>query len=197
MTEFDLHLGVQRLSALIAGTTDDDLVKPTPCPAYTVDELIDHIGTTALAFGGAARKERGELSEITPETYKTSPLSGDWRSRIREDLDALANAWAAPDAWDGMTRIATMDVPADQAALVAAEEVTVHSWDLARATGQPFDPDPDLVAAARRMLEPVANPNAPRSDTVPFGPPHPVAADASPLDQVIGLAGRNPAWAPA
>jgi uncharacterized protein (TIGR03086 family) len=193
MTEFDLHLGAQRLSALIAGTADDDLARPTPCPAYTVSDLIDHIGMTAQAFGGAARKERGELSEVSPN-HIPQPLVGDWRSQIAADLDGCADAWAKPGAWDGMTRIAGMDMPANEIGLVAAEEILVHSWDLARATGQRFEADPDLVVAARRMLGSGADPDTPPSDTVPFGPPHPVAADASPLDQVIGLAGRDPAW---
>jgi len=193
MTEFDLHLGAQRLSALIAGTTDDDLTLPTPCPAYTVSDLIDHIGMTALAFGAAARKERSELNEVSPNRVP-QPLAGDWRSRIAADFDVLADAWAAPGAWDGMTRIAGMDMPADEIGLVAAEEILVHSWDLARATGQSFDADPDLIVAARRMLGPGADPDTPRTDTVTFGAPHPVGDDASPLDQVIGLSGRDPAW---
>ena len=32
-------------------------------------------------------------------------------------------------------------MPADVAALVALDEVVVHGWDLARATGQPFEAD--------------------------------------------------------
>ena len=37
-----------------------------------------------------------------------------------------------------MTRAGGIDMPGEIAGMVALEEVLVHGWDLARATGQPF-----------------------------------------------------------
>ena len=50
MTDFDLHLGAHRLAALITGTTDDDLARPTPFSLWheTIVEAFDF--TLAVSF---------------------------------------------------------------------------------------------------------------------------------------------------
>src|SRR3954452_7431336 len=99
MTLIDLGPVAQRTADLVASVSDDDLGKPTPCPDYTVGDLIDHIGGAALAFTAAAIKEplsggaAGDVSRLGP----------DWRTRIPHDVVALAVAWTAPGAWTGMT----------------------------------------------------------------------------------------------
>ncbi|GAB2642821.1 hypothetical protein ABI214_13375 [Prescottella soli] len=62
------------------------------------------------------------------------------------------------------------------------DELVVHAWDLARATGQPFESDPASVEAGREGL---------------YGPVIPIPADAPDLDRLLGYAGRDPRWAPA
>lgn len=195
MDTVDLRPAARRLSALIARVTDDDLRRPTPCPAYTLGDLVDHIGGLALAFGSAAAKD-GKYGDQQP-SGDASRLSGDWRSRIGADLDALARAWRAPGAWEGTTRIAGADAPAEMVGLTATDELVVHGWDVARATGRPYDCEPELLAGARRFLEAFTSPDLPAGPTVPFGPPRPVADGAPELDHVIALAGRDPAWRPA
>src|SRR5216683_1279646 len=109
-TAIDLAPGAQRLAELVARVSDDELVKPTPCPAYTVGDLIDHVSGLARAFTAAARKERGPYVEQTP-SGQAARLEPGWRARIPADLQRLARAWGEPGAWTGMTRIAGMDVP--------------------------------------------------------------------------------------
>ena len=43
-------------------------------------------------------------------------------------------------------------MPGDEAALVALDEVTVHAWDLAVATGQHYDADPAAVEACAEFV---------------------------------------------
>lgn len=181
------------LADLVDSVSDDDLARPTPCPAFTVENLLDHIRTFPLAFAAGARKERGPYNERTP-SLDTAPLAGDWRTEIRRNLEDMAAAWSEPGAWQGMTRIAGMDSPAEMTGRVAAEEVVVHGWDLARAIGADFRPDPAAVAAAREFLDIAANPDNPAGPDVPFGPPTTPPPDASALEQVIALAGRDVDW---
>jgi uncharacterized protein (TIGR03086 family) len=195
-TAVDLGPGAQRLAELVARVTDDELAKPTPCPAYTVGDLIDHVGGFALAFTAAARKELGPYVEQTP-SGQAARLEPGWRARIPDDLQALARAWGEPGAWTGMTRIAGMDSPADMVGLTAADELVVHGWDVARATGQPYDMEPELLDAAQQFLAMFASPDAPAGPEVPFGPSRPVPEDAPPLDRVVALAGRDTVWASA
>lgn len=59
MTSIDLAPAAQRLAGLLSGVPDDLLGAPTPCPAYTLGDLVDHVGGLALAFTASARKELG------------------------------------------------------------------------------------------------------------------------------------------
>jgi uncharacterized protein (TIGR03086 family) len=190
----DLGPAARRLGELVARAEDIELGRPTPCPAYTVGDLIEHVGGLALAFAAAAGKDGGRYAEMTP-AGDASRLPGDWRARIPRDLAAVAAAWADPAAWAGMTRIAGSDGPAEIIGLALADELVVHGWDLARATARPFDCEPEVLDAAESFLGQFASPDAPAGPEVPFGPSRQLAEDACSLDRVIALAGRDPGWA--
>ena len=70
-----------------------------------------------------------------------------------------------------MTWIADMDIPGEMAALAVADELTVHGWDLSRATGQPYDCDPAALNAALSFLGRFASPDAPACRTCRSGRP--------------------------
>jgi uncharacterized protein (TIGR03086 family) len=194
MDSIDLGPAAQQLAQLVSNVTDGQHTAPTPCPQYQVADLVEHIGTMARAFAAAGRKDRGPLTNQQP-AGDAAQLPADWRTRIPADLATLAQAWSGPGAWEGMTRIAGMDSPADMVGATLADELVVHGWDLAQATGQPYQPDPAAVGAARTFLDLFASPDAPAGDDVAFGPSRTTPADATPFDQVLALAGRNPSWA--
>jgi uncharacterized protein (TIGR03086 family) len=195
MDTVDLGPAAQRLADLVARVEDDELGKPTPCPAYTLGDLVQHVGVLALAFAAAANKDRNEYNEEQPPG-DAAKLGVGWRARIPRDLAALAEAWRQPGAWTGMTRIGGGDTPAEVAGLVAADELVVHGWDVARAMGQPYDAEPELVEAARSFLVMFASPDAPAGPDVAFGPSREVTGGAPALDHVLALAGRDVGWAP-
>jgi uncharacterized protein (TIGR03086 family) len=89
-----------------------------------------------------------------------------------------------------------VDLPRDLAGLIVTDELIVHGWDLATATDQPFDAAPALVEAALRFVEPSVA-QAPRGTPGLFGPPVAVPDDALPLERLLCLTGRDPAWRPA
>jgi uncharacterized protein (TIGR03086 family) len=196
MDTVDLGPAAQRLADLLARVTDDELGQPTPCPAYTLGDLIDHVGGLALAFTAAANKDTGSTDVNRAPSGDASRLDQDWRARIPRRLGALAQAWREPGAWTGTTRIAGGDAPAAMVGLTAADELVVHGWDVARATGQPYTCEPELLDAARSFLVQFASPDAPAGPEVPFGPSRPLPGDAPLLDRVIALAGREPGWRP-
>jgi hypothetical protein len=73
----------------------------------------------------------------------------------------------------------------------------VPGWDVARATGQPYACEPELLDAARSFLIQFASPDAPAGPDVPFGPARLLPDDAPLLDRVVALAGRDTGWSPA
>lgn len=189
----DLGPAARRLADLVANVKDDALQRPTPCPAYTLGDLIEHVGGMALAFTAAGRKERNDYTEMTG-AGDAARLGADWRDRIPRDLAALAKTWAEPAAWTGMTRIAGDDSPADVVGLVLADELAVHGWDVARASGQAYACEPGILAAAQKFLQMFASPDAPAGPDVAFGPARILLDEAPLLDRVVGLAGRDPGW---
>ena len=61
MTErLDLGPAAQRMAALIRTIGDDQLDAPTPCPDYSLGDLVDHVGGFAMAFAAAATKDTAE-----------------------------------------------------------------------------------------------------------------------------------------
>ena len=50
----DLAPAAERMAALLAGVDDRLLTAATPCPAYTLGDLVEHVGGLAAAFTAAA-----------------------------------------------------------------------------------------------------------------------------------------------
>lgn len=183
------------LADLVASVTDADLTRPTPCPAYTVADLVDHVGGLTMAFTAAATKTPLE-GEAGP-SGDGSRLELGFRDRIATDLAALAAAWSESSAYDGMTQAGPVELPAPIAAQVALNEIVVHGWDLAVALGTSYDADPAAVEVCLGFVsgfEPPADAPANAADGGLFGPPVAVAATAPTLDRLLGLAGRDPGW---
>jgi uncharacterized protein (TIGR03086 family) len=195
LTVVDLGPAAERMAGLVTNVPDELLDRPTPCQDYSVGDMLDHLAAMAMAFTAAATKQTAGIGDQRPEPH-ASHLPPDWRTRIPRDITGLAEAWREPAAWDGMTRAGGVDMPGEIAGVVALDELVIHGWDLARATGQPFDVDDQSLAAVHTFVSQAANPEneAMRGDL--FGPPVGVPVDAPLLDRVIGLTGRDPEWAP-
>jgi uncharacterized protein (TIGR03086 family) len=189
----ELTPATQAMALLVADIGDDQLAAPTPCPGATVADLLDHVGGLCLAFTGAAGKD--------PETGNQAPsadgsrLDPGWRARIPERLDRLAAAWQDDGAWAGLTKAGGVDLPGEVAGRVAANEVVVHGWDLARATGHEYACEPGVLQAAYEFVQQAVAQNPDGSEGL-FGRPVSVPDDAPLLDRLIGLTGRDPAWRP-
>lgn len=196
----DLGPATRTLADLVRSLDDADLARPTPCPAYSVGDLVDHVGGLALAFTAAATRE--PLGGDGGPSGDGSRLEPGFRDRVAADLDGLARAWADPAAYDGMTQAGPVELPAEVAAMVALNEVVVHGWDLAASLGRPYAADPASVAVCHGFVTSFEPPEggpaeAPADDGGLFGPPVTPHADASDLDRLVAAAGRHPDWTPA
>ncbi|MEV5831951.1 TIGR03086 family metal-binding protein [Spirillospora sp. NPDC052242] len=185
----------RRLAGLLAAIPDSALTMPTPCAGMDLAALLDHVHGLSIAFTRAAAKERPEGGS-QPPTVDAANLAPDWRVRIPEALDELAAAWRVPGAREGMTEAGGVEMPGDVAASVALNEVVVHGWDVARATGQPYDAGTDEVEACLAFVGPSVEESGGAGIEGLFGPAVAVPADAGPLDRLIALTGRDPAWTP-
>ena len=190
MTTPELAPAAAEVARVVAAVRDDQLPGPTPCTGTSVAAMLDHLVGLTTAFRMAAEKVRPDGGP----SADAANLAPDWRTRLPAQLEALATAWRAPGAWEGMTEAGGVTMPASAMGVVALNEVTVHGWDLAAATGQEYRPDPASVQACLEMI-------GDRTDATDepeglFGPVVPVPDDAPLFDRLLGQTGRDPRWTP-
>ena len=178
---------------LVLGTSDDQLTDPSPCTEYTVGDLIHHIGGLTLAFTGAAHKRPVPGSE-QGGTGDASQLETGWRLLIARDLEVLADSWRNPAAYEGDTMAGPVELPGDEAAKVALNELVVHGWDLAVATGQQYAADPTAVRICADFVSPWSTPETADQRGDAFGTVIDVPDDAPALDRLLGMEGRRADW---
>ncbi len=187
----DLHPTATTVAGLVRALPDEALGRPTPCPDYTVGDLLDHVHSFCLGFTAAAKRE---TRDQRPPPGDAARLGDDWRERIPRRLEELAGAWSDPAAWEGMTGIAGLELPGEVAGMIALDELVVHGWDLAVATDQRYVVDPGLLEPLHGFVGGFVGDGPPREGL--FGPPVAVPDDAPVLDRVLGLTGRDPGWQP-
>jgi uncharacterized protein (TIGR03086 family) len=168
-TVIDLKPACTATSALVGDVRDDQLDAPTPCAELTVRDLIAHLDQVARAADAPV------------------PLEPGWRSTIPARLCSVAHEWSDPAAWEGIGGFGLANAVWGRIVLT---EMVVHGWDLARATGRPFelDDEPSLRACLDHVAEFV--PNAPVPQV--WGPPVAVADGAPMIDRIVAITGRMP-----
>jgi uncharacterized protein (TIGR03086 family) len=194
MPEIDIRPAAALMARVLEGVPDDALDAPTPCEGMTLGQLIGHVDGFAQVFTLSARKDLGEMT-ATPPAPDDADLGPGWQQRAAGHLAELGEAWQADDAWDGMTQAGGVDLPGAVAGRVVLDELVVHGWDVAKATGQPFEPDDGHLREIEATVRQLRGDN---DGEVPglFGPAVTVADDAPVLDRVLGLTGRDPSWSP-
>jgi uncharacterized protein (TIGR03086 family) len=168
---------------LVRGIADDTLGAPTPCAEYDVQGLLDHLFEVVVNFQSLAAKEPADFSG----TFGRLATGPGWRDRFETETGKLVDAWAAPGAEEGTT--GQMGMPARTVGAMALLDLTVHGWDLARATGRAFAPDPAVVDELTGVVAELA-PNARRMNV--FGEPVEPPAGASAFERLLAATGRDP-----
>ncbi|WP_328897136.1 TIGR03086 family metal-binding protein [Streptomyces sp. NBC_00236] len=188
----DLGPAARQIAGMLPAIDDARLSGPTPCPDVAVGALLAHVEGLAVAFRDAARKDLGATTDTAP-SVESGVLDGGWRSTLPAALDEMVAAWRSPDAWQGMTRAGSVDLPGEVAGMVALNELVLHGWDLARSTGQPYGAEEAHLRSTLALLADLGD-NPPAGS--PFGPPVPVPDDAPLLDRAVARSGRRPDWQP-
>jgi uncharacterized protein (TIGR03086 family) len=162
----------------LEGVGPDQWVLSTPCEEWTVRDLASHVIDTQ-------RRVLGLLGDpVTP-----ADPDGDLLAQWTEATTALLDAVRDPDrsevevqAFAGPTRFSTL------VGDLACADTVVHTWDLARATGQPETLD---VGAVEHCAGVIAGFGEAMRRPGGFGPPVHCPADADPQSKFLSFAGRS------
>ncbi|MFB9924937.1 TIGR03086 family metal-binding protein [Amycolatopsis halotolerans] len=180
----DLATVLESTSELVAGVSRWDA--PTPCPEWTVRELVNHLVLGHRLFTAALRGDAG--GSLDP---RTSDALGDYPvAAYRDAVAGLLAAFRQPGVLEGTFEVPAGTVPGIAALHLRIVEELVHGWDLARATGQ--EPKFEDALVEREIAFSAARLADLPAERSPFAAPVPVAEDAPPLDRLVGLLGRSP-----
>ena len=166
---------------LTDGTTDWDA--PAPVDGWTARDVVDHLIVWFPGFLAAG----GVELPAGPSTAD-DPV-GAWRHHA----DAV-QALLADRGEEEFTHPHVGTHPLARAVdRFYVSDVSLHSWDLARAGGQVARLDQDFAA---EMLAGMAQMEDVLRGSGQYGPAVTVAPDAPVVDRLMGFIGRDPAWRP-
>ena len=156
----------------------DQLSSPTPCPEWDVKALIDHV-----IAGNQRVVERagGQLA----------PLPEDLGAAYRASAKAAQETFAAPQALTRTYQISIGELPGTAFIELRTSDLLAHAWDLAIATGQPTDLDPELAEYILAFSKDMMSRPGLRGDGRPFGDEQPCGEERSAADQVAAFLGRE------
>ena len=163
------------MTAVSAGQLSD----PTPCAAWHVQQLIDHlVGATDYLLAALAGELPPQRSRQSVENYERG----------------LARRHTGLRAPGGLERTCMSPLgfewPVAHAVAGTFMDALIHTGDLATATGQDASLDPELVDACIAMFLPDMPERGRASGRV--GPAVEVAANASAQDRLLAAIGRRP-----
>jgi uncharacterized protein (TIGR03086 family) len=170
-----------------------DLDRPTPCAGWSLDGLIAHMTAQHYGWIAAAVGHGADLSVWQPGAPVADPI-GEYAEAARRVTEAFGDEGVL-DREFALAEISPVRrFPAAQAISFHLVDYLVHGWDVARALGVDFEPEPDLLAAALSIALYVPGGEARTRDGAAFAPGLRVPAQAGLLDQIVALLGRSPSW---
>jgi uncharacterized protein (TIGR03086 family) len=170
---------IPMLQAVGRGIEPDMLGGATPCAEFDVAAVLGHMTGLATAFAPAFR---GTVPSEDPTPAGTDGLAAFDR--------AMAELLAAVHSEGAMER--TLQTPggpmvgADFARMVALDGM-LHGWDLATATGQPWEPPNGLLSAVDEFARSALTAET-RGDS--FAPEREPTVDAGTMERLAAFSGR-------
>ncbi|MFG3259187.1 TIGR03086 family metal-binding protein [Streptomyces sp. NPDC048172] len=190
----DAHAGfARRVRAIGPGRWED----PTPCPDWTVTDLVNHavqgnLVYTALLGGGKAEDfltslDENALGDAPSESFERAAASCAAALREPGALERAVDYPFGPAVGRKLLGLMVTDM-------------TVHAWDLARAVGGDDQLPPRLVTWISAHVEwlydgmdesPLSPANSFRYYAAPLPPS---SSPDGPQERLLRLMGRDPEW---
>ncbi|MBA2473724.1 MAG: TIGR03086 family protein [Pseudonocardiales bacterium] len=168
----------------VRGTRSWDV--PSPVAAWTARDVVRHLVEWLPPFLRA-----GSGVELPCGPSVDDDPVGAWQAHC-DAVQALLDDPATADRRLANPHIG--ELPLDRAIdQFYTADVFMHTWDLARATGQDDRLDPDFCAQMLAGMEPMDQLIRSSGE---YGPRVPVKDDADAQTRLLGFIGRDPEWTP-
>ena len=170
----------------VRGVSPDGWDAPAPVEGWTARDVVRHLVEWFphfLAGGSDVRLPDGPSVDDDPVAA--------WEHQAAA-VQALLDDPTAADTTFAHPRLPEMPLPRAVAQFYTSD-VFMHTWDLARATGQDDRLDPDRCRSMFEGMEPL---DEMLRQSGQYGARVPVAEDADWQDRLMGFIGRDPRWLP-
>jgi uncharacterized protein (TIGR03086 family) len=165
-------------AGVLANVSPEELGASTPCSEWTIHDLIEHV------IGGNEHVGPWAGGTDDPAARPDDIVAAHW---------AAAGAAQAVFAGGGMDATFTLpfgEIPGQVFIGMRTSDVLTHAWDLATATGQSTDLDPELAAEQLAAVRAFVAPQF-RGPGMPFGDEQPCSSERAPADQLAAFLGRK------
>jgi uncharacterized protein (TIGR03086 family) len=164
-------------------TVGPDRSGPSPCAGWSLADLLDHMDDGLDAFLEAAGGTV-DVPVTVPQAIDGRP--GADLEVLQAKACQLLGAWSAPTP--PLVVVGGRPLPSGLLVSAAALEITVHGWDVGRATGAGHDLPEDLARALMPVAHAVVTP-----DDRPgrFAQPRLTHPDSASSEVLLGFLGRG------
>jgi uncharacterized protein (TIGR03086 family) len=158
--------------------TADQLSSPTPCPEWDVKALVNHV------IAGNQRVVERAGGQVLP-------VPDELGTALCASAKAAHEIFAEPQSLSRSYRLAIGEVPGATFVELRTSDLLVHAWDLAVATGQPTDFDPELAEYVLAFSKQMMSRPGLRGDGRPYGEEQPCSDEVPAADRVAAFLGRE------
>jgi uncharacterized protein (TIGR03086 family) len=169
----------QAFAEVLANVGPDQLDAPTPCSEWAINDLIEHVigGNEHVGQRAGIREQPAVRPENRAEAHRAAAA-------------AAQEVFANRGGMDATFELPFGQVPGRVFIGMRTTDVLTHAWDLAAATRQSTDLDPELaieqLAAARAGVGPEF-----RGPGKPFDEEQPCPSGRPAADQLAAFLGRK------
>ena len=171
---------------ILANVRREQFESPTPCVSWDVRALLEHVIGGPFFFAACINDGKA------PQRDDSGVTDGDFVATYDRGIRLAVAGFAVPGAVETTLEMPFGAVPAELMLGIFTTDVFAHGWDLACATGQPTDIDPELAGqlleGARLFLQPgFRGPDTTR----PFGVEQTAPPGATKADELAAFLGRR------
>ena len=169
---------------VLASLQADQMQNATPCASWDVAEIVNHmVGGQQFFAAGMQGQQPAEGQDWA---------SGDFMAAWDEAVAASVGAFQVDGALEAMVKMPFGEMPGAAVMGLATNDMFTHGWDLAKATGQSTDLNPELAAgilaqSQHSIQESYRGPDG----KAPFGVEQQCADGSCAADQLAAFLGRQ------
>jgi len=184
MSTQPLEQAIATTRSVLTGVSKDQLGADTPCAAWKVSDLINHIVGGQYFFESCAKGE-------PPAGGETDYSAGDFVTAFDDAAKRCVAAFNADGVMEKVLTLPFGQMPGAAFCGIAATDTFTHGWDLAKATGQDTKLNDGLAGQLLAGAKQFISPGFRSPEGNPFGAEQAAPAGAPNADQLAAFLGRT------